>query len=222
MQHQVFDDNTAAKQRMAQTEYYRDGAKRWLDIIGVILLSPLVLPLIALLWVLVRLDGGAGLFGHLRVGKDGSQFRCWKIRTMIPDAEAHLAAHLVMYPKAAKEWAENYKLKDDPRITRIGRILRKTSLDELPQLWNVLRGEMSLVGPRPVPQKELVEYAGYEWAYMMIRPGITGVWQVAGRNNTSYPDRVRMDVGYLLKTSLRTDLTILWRTVGVVLRRTGL
>lgn len=222
MQHQVFDDNTAAKQRMAQAEYYRDGAKRWLDIIGVILLSPLVLPLVAGLWVLVRLDGGAGLFGHLRVGKEGSQFRCWKIRTMVPDAEAHLAAHLVMHPKAAKEWAESYKLVDDPRITRIGRILRKTSLDELPQLWNVLRGEMSLVGPRPVPQKELVEYAGYEWAYMMMRPGITGVWQVTGRNNTSYRDRVRMDVGYLLKTSLRTDLTILWHTVGVVLRRTGI
>lgn len=222
MQHHVFDNKMAANKRMSRVENYRDGAKRWLDITVVLFVSPLALPLVGGMWLAARLEGGSGLFGHSRVGKNGTKFRCWKIRTMMPDAEAHLAAHLVMYPSAAKEWAKNYKLENDPRITGLGRLLRKTSLDELPQLWNVLRGDMSLVGPRPVPEKEMVEYAGYEWAYLMMRPGITGVWQVSGRNSISYNERVRLDVGYLLKASLRTDLLLLWRTIGVVLRRTGI
>lgn len=221
MQHQVFDNKRAAKQRLARVTHYRDGAKRWLDIIGVLLLLPAALPLVGLMWAMARLGGGPGFFGHMRVGQNGARFRCWKIRTMVPDAETRLAAHLVMFPKAAKEWEQTYKLQKDPRITRLGRFLRKTSLDELPQLWNVLRGEMSLVGPRPVPEKELVEYSGYEWAYLTMRPGITGVWQISGRNDVSYRERVQLDVGYLLKASVQTDLLVLWKTIGVMLRKTG-
>jgi lipopolysaccharide/colanic/teichoic acid biosynthesis glycosyltransferase len=221
MQHHVIENNSASSKRMKRVIVYRDGLKRWSDIFGVFLLSPIILPLIGFLWILTRLDGGTGFFGHLRVGQDGKQFMCWKIRTMAPNAQTRLTAHLLMYPDAAKEWAATYKLQNDPRVTRLGRFLRKTSLDELPQLWNVLIGEMSLVGPRPVPKNELQEYAGYEWAYLMMRPGITGVWQVSGRNNISYRDRVSMDVGYLLKISWKTDMQVLWKTIGVVLQRTG-
>jgi len=221
MQHQIIENSSDSSNRMQRVLDYRDGLKRWSDIIGVLVLAPFAVPLVSILWLLAQLSGGPGFFGHLRVGQDGRQFRCWKIRTMVPDAQTRLTAHLMMNPAAAREWAATYKLKNDPRITRFGCFLRKTSLDELPQLWNVFIGQMSLVGPRPVPEKELLEYAGYEWAYLMMRPGITGVWQVSGRNDISYRERVSMDVGYLLKTSLKTDMRILWKTIGVVLQKTG-
>jgi len=140
---------------------------------------------------------------------------------MVPDAQVKLQGYLLLNPSAAQEWSQSYKLQADPRVTRLGSFMRRSSLDELPQLWNVLKGEMSLVGPRPVPAAELREYQGFEWAYLTMRPGITGGWQVSGRNGVSYNDRVRMDAGYLMKASLRTDMEVLWRTVGAVLRRTG-
>lgn len=211
---------TRPARRVAFQSYMARG-KRALDIVGVLALAPVAVPLVAGLWVAVRLDGGPGFFGHERVGQNATRFRCWKLRTMCVDAPERLRAHLKADPEAAREWAQNYKLKDDPRVTRLGRFLRKTSMDELPQLWNVLRGEMGLVGPRPVPDIELEQYRGFEWAYLMCRPGITGVWQVSGRNNVSYAERVRMDVSYVLTARLGTDLMLLWKTVGAVVKRTG-
>ena len=221
MQHQEFDVQNGAEQRLRRVEQYRDGPKRALDIIGVLILAPIAVPIVAALWGLARIDGGSGFFGHKRVGKDGREFTCWKIRTMVPDASIRLQSHLIMYPHAAKEWEQFYKLSNDPRVTWCGRFLRRSSLDELPQLWNVLRGEMSLVGPRPVPRHEFSEYFGFEWAYVTMRPGITGVWQVSGRHGVSYRERIRMDVGYVLRASLGGDLRLLWQTIGAVLLRTG-
>ena len=209
-----------ARRQMA-FQRYQSRAKRGLDLLGCLLLAPLAGGLVGVLWLLVRLDGGPGFFGHERIGRNGVPFLCWKLRTMCRDAEARLEDHLARNPAAAAEWAESYKLQEDPRVTRLGRILRKTSLDELPQLWNVLKGEMSLVGPRPVPAVELVEYGGYEWAYLLARPGITGLWQVSGRNEVSYSTRVGMDLTYVLQAGVRMDLSILWRTIGEVLRRSG-
>lgn len=207
--------------RLEALRRYQDGAKRWLDVAGAVLLAPVAVPVVGLLWLAVRLDGGPGFFGQDRVGRDGRVFRCWKLRSMVPDAEARLQAHLARDAAAAREWAATYKLRDDPRVTRLGRMLRQTSLDELPQLWNVLKGEMSLVGPRPVPRAELAEYAGYEWAYLSCRPGLTGLWQTGGRNDVSYRQRVRMDVRYLLLAGLRADIAILLRTPLAMMRRTG-
>ena len=171
--------------------------------------------------MIVALDGANPFFGHRRVGRDGRVFRCWKLRSMVPDAEARLARHLAENPAAAREWAAARKLSQDPRVTRVGRVLRRTSLDELPQVWNVLLGEMSLVGPRPVTTEELMRYGPARWAYLGVRPGITGLWQVRGRNRLSYAERVRLDAEYARDASLALDLGLLLRTVPAVLRLTG-
>jgi len=196
-------------------------SKRGFDIVLALLLLPALAPVIAVLWALTRRDGGPGFFGHTRIGRNGRSFRCWKIRTMVVNAEAMLAAHLAADPEAAAEWARDFKLADDPRITPLGDLLRRTSLDELPQIWNVLKGEMSFVGPRPVPRVELRQYGRYRTAYLSLKPGITGLWQVSGRNDVTYDERVRMDVEYLQTMSLREDIRILVKTVGSVLGRTG-
>lgn len=196
-------------------------AKRAFDLFLALLFLPVILPIILTLAVLTLMDGGPAFFGHKRVGQNDQTFRCWKIRTMIPNAEAVLQKHLAENPEAAAEWASDYKLNDDPRITRIGHFLRQTSLDELPQIWNVLRGEMSFVGPRPVTRVELEKYRGYEWCYLSVKPGITGLWQVSGRNDVNYAERVQMDVAYLSSHSLVQDVSIIFRTAGAVLNRTG-
>lgn len=196
-------------------------AKRIGDIVLALILLPVLVPVIAALWALTRRDGGPGFFGHTRIGKGGKTFRCWKIRTMVVDAEAKLQAHLAANPAAAEEWARDYKLTDDPRITPLGDLLRRTSLDELPQIWNVLKGEMSFVGPRPVPRVELRKYGRFRTAYLSLKPGITGLWQVSGRNEVSYDERVAMDVEYLQTMSLWEDIRILARTAGSVLGQTG-
>lgn len=201
--------------------YFRYG-KRMLDIAFVLAMAPLVLPLVALLALAVALDGANPFFGHKRIGRNGRAFVCWKLRSMVPDAEHRLRDHLASDADARREWEQKFKLTDDPRITAVGRLLRRTSLDELPQFWNVLKGEMSLVGPRPVVRTELRRYAGLSRAYMSVRPGVTGIWQVAGRNDIEHDDRAVMEAGYVASLSLRNDLSILWRTVGVVLRRTGI
>ena len=201
---------------------YRAFGKRALDLALGLALIPFALPIIGLIAILVRRDdGGAPFFGHTRVGREGAEFRCWKIRTMVPDAETRLAEHLAADPKAAAEWEAEVKLTHDPRITRLGAFLRKTSLDELPQLWNVLKGDMSFVGPRPVPKKELEKYGAFKPSYLAVRPGITGLWQVSGRNEVSYAERVQLDVDYHRNHDLAMDLGILVRTAGVVLRPTG-
>lgn len=223
MKHSQFDIPAFVQRdpRRVSAARYRKRFKRVLDVAGVLALAPVVAPLTAVLWAIVRLDGGPGFFGHTRVGKDGAEFKCWKLRSMVPGAEARLKAHLRENPAAAREWANNYKLTHDPRITRIGRFLRRSSLDELPQFWNVLRGEMSLVGPRPVPRAELLEYGGYQGAYLECRPGITGLWQVSGRNDVTYQTRVSLDADYARTGDLWVDLEILARTVGVVVRGSG-
>lgn len=195
--------------------------KRGLDVTICLLLVPVALPLIALLWLAVRIDGSPAIYGHRRVGRGGRMFTCWKIRTMIPDAEERLELVLATNPAAAREWADHGKLSHDPRVTRLGQFLRRSSLDELPQLWNVLRGEMSLVGPRPVTEAEMIHYEANRHAYLTMRPGLSGIWQVSGRNAVSYAQRVELDATYARTVSLALDLRILIRTLAVVLARTG-
>ena len=195
--------------------------KRGLDLGGALILGSLFLPLMLILAALVRAGGPQAIFGHERIGRDGRRFRCLKFRTMVPDAEARLAELLARDPDARAQWDRARKLDRDPRITRLGGFLRRTSLDELPQLWNVLRGEMSLVGPRPVTADELGRYGDCLAAYLSLRPGLTGPWQVNGRNDISYAERVRMDHDYAQRLSLGADLAILARTVLVVLGATG-
>ncbi|MCL4105509.1 UNVERIFIED_CONTAM: hypothetical protein GTU68_055640 [Idotea baltica] len=196
--------------------------KRAFDLVFAVLLLPVLVPVIAVLWLAVRLDGGPGFYGHLRVGRNGQFFRCWKLRSMGVDADARLTAHLAANPAAAAEWARDFKLTDDPRITPLGRILRKTSLDELPQIWNVLKGEMSFVGLRPITEDELEKYGPFQDLYLSLRPGITGPWQVEGRGNrVSYDARVAMDIGYGSRVSFTRDLGLIWRTIGVVFKASG-
>jgi len=196
--------------------------KRALDILlsGSALL--VLLPVFLAIWIAVRRDGGPAFFGHDRIGRNGRSFPCLKFRSMVPDANSVLAKLLAEDPEAARQWNQTRKLTRDPRITRLGRFLRASSLDELPQLINVLQGDMSLVGPRPVVQEELDRhYGSHAAAYLSVRPGITGLWQASGRSNTSYEARVAMDCQYVTELSLRNDLLIMLRTVPAVLKRTG-
>ena len=197
-------------------------AKRALDIIGAGLGLVVLSPFFLIVALMVRADGGPAFFAHQRVGRGGKLFGCLKFRSMVIDSQARLEALLASNPAARAEWEATRKLKNDPRITRIGRFLRSTSLDELPQLINVLRGEMSLVGPRPVQEAEIDRYYGASAAhYMAVRPGITGLWQVSGRSETSYESRVALDVAYVSRPSMIADLTILLRTPVAVLSRRG-
>ena len=187
-----------------------------------LVLTPLLAFPILVLAVLVKRDGGPAFYGHRRVGKGGREFSCLKLRTMRPNAEAYLEEYLVENEAARIEWEANFKLKNDPRITRFGKFLRKTSLDELPQILNVLRGEMSFVGPRPVPQHELKKYGSARHAYLAGRPGITGAWQVSGRNDLDYESRIALDVEYRRSESYITDTIIILKTPIKVLKQTGI
>lgn len=180
------------------------------------------LPTLLLLAIAIKLqDGGPVLFGQRRIGRGGRPFVCLKLRTMVLDAQARLDALLESDPQAREEWARDHKLRKDPRITWLGRILRETSLDELPQLINVLRGDMSIVGPRPIVEAEVVRYGRSFRHYCSVRPGITGLWQVSGRNDTTYRRRVALDVLYARSRSLGRDVEILLKTVPAVLLRKG-
>ena len=195
--------------------------KRIFDVVAAGFLVFMMLPLfVILIWMITR-DGGAAFFGHTRIGQSGREFKCYKFRSMVPDAERVLNDLLLRDPEARAEWQTNFKLKNDIRITSIGRFLRKTSLDELPQLWNVLSGSMSLVGPRPVVEKELERYGEDVAYYLLAKPGMTGLWQVSGRNDTDYAKRVFLDAWYARNWSLSCDMAILFKTVGVVLRQDG-
>lgn len=197
-------------------------AKRALDIIGAGVGLLLLAPFFLIVALMVRADGGPAFFAHQRVGRGGKLFGCLKFRSMVIDSQARLETLLANDPAARAEWEATRKLKNDPRITRIGGFLRSTSLDELPQLINVLRGEMSLVGPRPVQEAEIDRYYGASAAhYMAVRPGITGLWQVSGRSETSYESRVALDVSYVSRPSLLADISILLRTPVAVLSRRG-
>lgn len=183
-----------------------------------VFLAPFILTISAVLWVT---EGGPVFFAQECVGLRGRGFNCLKFRTMVPHAEVRLAQLLEADPIARREWEATRKLTEDPRISCLGNLLRRSSLDELPQLINVLRGEMSLVGSRPVVESERSFYGQYFDDYMSVRPRLTGVWQVNGRSDTTYDERVQMDVEYVRNRSFFGDLVILWRTAGVVLRRKG-
>jgi lipopolysaccharide/colanic/teichoic acid biosynthesis glycosyltransferase len=193
-----------------------------LDQFAALLLLLLFAPLMAVIALLVwRRDGAPVLFGHYRIGQHGRPFRCLKFRSMYLDSEAMLRELLERDPAARAEWERDHKLSDDPRITPIGHFLRRTSLDELPQLFNVLRGEMSLVGPRPITLAELPRYGQVRWHYLSVRPGMTGLWQVSGRNDTTYDERVELDREFVEQHNLRLRLSILLRTLRVVIRGSG-
>jgi exopolysaccharide production protein ExoY len=196
-------------------------SKRVLDVCGAILFGILFSPLIIGLIIIIQLDGKPAVFRHRRLGRNGKVFCCLKFRTMIPNAESVLRGLLKAHPELRDEWTENHKLRNDPRITPIGRFLRATSLDELPQLWNVLVGDMSLVGPRPIVRAELLRYGRSGATYLSVRPGLTGLWQVMGRSDTTYRRRVAMDKYYVRNRNLLLDIYIVIATAGVVLKRVG-
>ena len=197
----------------------RGGCKRAFDLVAVTASAPIWGPVLLLLAGLVRLTSrGPAFYGQERVGRGGSTIRCFKLRTMVEDAESRLADLLASDPILADEFARTFKLKDDPRITRVGGFLRKTSLDELPQLVNVLKGEMSLVGPRPITEDEMRRYGQYMPIVLSARPGMTGLWQVSGRNDVTYSTRVALDVQYAFGQSLGGDVAIIARTFLRVLR----
>ncbi len=196
--------------------------KRWMDLFLVLLLAIPVGLLVLLLALLIRLDSpGPVFYGQWRIGQGGRPFRIWKFRSMVRDADKVLYAYLRAHPELQEEWARDQKLKHDPRITRVGRFIRRTSLDELPQLWNVWHGEMSLVGPRPIVEGEIERYGALFPLYTKVRPGLTGLWQVSGRNDTTYAERVAMDAYYVRNWSPWLDLYILARTIWVVLFAKG-
>ena len=197
-------------------------AKRCMDFVLTVVGGLLILPIIGLLALAVKLDSpGPVFYGHGRIGRNGKTFKAWKFRSMVQNADAVLAKVLADNPEAQAEWDADQKLRDDPRITRIGKFLRKTSLDELPQLWNVIVGEMSLVGPRPIVQAEVEKYGDYFYLYSKVLPGITGLWQISGRNDTTYEQRVQLDVYYVRNWSFWIDIYILSRTFWAVVFKGG-
>lgn len=195
--------------------------KRGIDIALSSAMLVALAPVLGALAVIIRMDGGPALFRHRRIGADGRSFYCLKFRSMCIDADAKLKDYLSRDPEARAEWEKDFKLRRDPRITHLGALLRRTSLDELPQLMNVLKGEMSLVGPRPIVSAEIPRYGDAFSAYLKCKPGITGLWQVSGRNDIDYRTRVELDARYASTWSLKADLTILLRTFKVVFRRSG-
>jgi exopolysaccharide production protein ExoY len=196
--------------------------KRALDLLLAITALILLSPLLLLVAMIVKFsDRGPVFYSHTRIGFGGAPFGCLKFRTMKTDASAQLAELLQNSAAARSEWEATRKLKDDPRITAVGDILRRSSLDELPQLFNVLRGEMSLVGPRPITAEELPRYGEHIWAYMAVRPGLTGHWQTSGRNDVSYEHRVSLDVHYLNNWSLGRDLIIIAKTIPALFSQRG-
>lgn len=198
---------------------YRRVFKRLLDVSLVLAAAPIVLPMVAALACGVARDGGKPFYVQDRLGRNGRSFRMWKLRSMVTEADQRLDDYLAAHPAARAEWDLTQKLKDDPRITPFGTFLRRSSLDELPQLWNVLKGDMSLVGPRPMMVNQREMYPGT--AYFVLRPGVTGYWQTAGRNRTTFEARAEYDAAYEADLTMVTDLRILTRTVGVVLKGTG-
>jgi exopolysaccharide production protein ExoY len=187
-----------------------------------ILLGLAVAPFLALVLGVVYMRGGGNpLFSHRRIGRGGVPFNCLKVRTMGPEAQGELQDLLAIDPIARKEWETSFKLHRDPRVDAFGAFLRKSSLDELPQLWNILRGDMSVVGPRPITEAEADHYGRYIAEYAAVRPGLTGAWQVSGRSDTSYAARVMLDVSYVRNWSLSEDLRIVFKTVSVVVLGKG-
>jgi Undecaprenyl-phosphate galactose phosphotransferase WbaP len=196
--------------------------KRLLDLILLVPVAVVVIPLGTAIILAIKLTtDGPVFYGQTRIGKNGVTFRAWKFRTMVTNADQVLKRYLSQDPRLAAEWLQDHKLKRDPRVTRIGTILRRISLDELPQLWNVVLGQMSFVGPRPIVNEEISKYGTTYRLYSRVTPGITGLWQVSGRNNTTYEERVNFDEYYVRNWSVWLDIHILARTVRTVLTTDG-
>ena len=200
----------------------RSGLKRLMDIVGasvgLVFAAPLILPA---MFLIRRHDGGPAIFAQDRIGHGGKIFRCYKLRSMVVDAADRLQEVLDNDPAAREEWERTQKLTNDPRITRLGKFLRKSSLDELPQLWNILRGDMSIVGPRPIPAYEIPRYGTDFIYYTDVRPGLTGLWQVSGRSDTSYKERVALDVKYVREWSVFGDMQVIVKTIPAILMSKG-
>lgn len=196
--------------------------KRFMDVtcasLGLIFVAPVLL---VLMFLIRHQDGGAAIFAQERIGHGGRIFKCYKLRSMVVDSQAQLEAHLAANPEARAEWEATQKLTNDPRITRLGRFLRKSSFDELPQLWNIIVGDMSIVGPRPIVHNEITKYGADFIYYTDVRPGLTGLWQVNGRSDTSYDERVALDVKYVREWSLFQDIKVIVMTVPAILASKG-
>lgn len=203
------------------SKYHNILIKRSIDIVGSLLAIILVSPLFLVLFFLVKSDGGPVFYKQVRIGRYGTKFNCWKIRSMVTNADEVLTEYLTFHPELNEAWERDHKLKNDPRITSVGQFIRTGSIDELPQLWNVLRGEMSLVGPRPIVIEESLRYGEMLNYYLGSRPGITGLWQISGRNDTTYDERVDLDVWYSRNWSVWLDVVIMLKTVPAVLFRSG-
>lgn len=195
--------------------------KRIFDVCFALFLLPFLLPLMALIATLIKLDSnGPIFFAHRRIGKKGMPFDCLKFRTMVQNADK-LLNEVLLDKEAQKEWKKDFKLREDPRITRIGKLLRKSSLDELPQFFNVLNGNMSFVGPRPIVKDEVEKYGRDFTYYISAKPGITGLWQISGRNDTLYSKRINLDKTYLLQQSISADLKIILKTIPIIFSKKG-
>lgn len=219
-----FEEGTERQQGIAsRQEVRRMRVKRYVDLLGGLIFFLLFGGIYLILWWMVLwTTGGPAIYRHKRVGRGGKEFFCLKFRSMVVNSDEVLRDLLEKDPVARLEWNTTFKLRNDPRITRFGRFIRKTSLDELPQFWNVLRGDMSIVGPRPVVRKELdIYYGAHAQTYFKVRPGITGPWQVGGRSDLSYPERVALDTNYVKNWTIRGDLLLIAKTVGVVFHRRG-
>ena len=196
--------------------------KRLLDVFLVVLFSPLLLLFFGIIAAAIRIDSqGPVFFSHRRIRRSGEFFSMWKFRTMCVNSNEVLEQHLNANPDARAEWRQSHKLKYDPRVTRVGQFLRRTSLDELPQLWNVMTGSMSLVGPRPIVAAEVEKYGDFFADYCLVKPGITGLWQISGRSNVTYPERVQLDRSYAHNWSLSGDVKILAKTFTSVMDQDG-
>ena len=213
---------TLIKSKNNLSRWYNRWFKFCFDMVVTILGTAVILPVLLILSVMVFIDNkGHVFFAHRRVGRNGSFFPCYKFQTMVSNADEILARHLSENAAAREEWERSFKLTNDPRVTRLGAFLRKTSLDELPQVFNVLKGEMSLVGPRPIVSAEVEKYGENIREYYMVRPGITGMWQTSGRSDTTYEERVAMDTWYVRNWSVWIDMKYLVKTFSAVLEKKG-
>lgn len=197
-------------------------AKRIVDLLILLIMSPLVIPVVIVVSLIVKITSPGPIFyGHKRVGKDGKEFKCWKFRSMVINADKMLDKILAEHPEMREEWERDRKFTNDPRVTKIGKILRKTSIDELPQLWNVFVGEMSFIGPRPVTEPELAKYGDKVPLILSVSPGLSGMWQISGRSATGYEERINLDSYYIQNWSIWLDLWIILKTAWVVLKGKG-
>ena len=200
--------------------FYTKYGKRLFDIVLALILLPVLVPMLLVIAAGMAHKGKI-IFGHRRIGRGGREFTCYKFRTMVVDADRQLAELLASDPTARAEWDRDQKLKDDPRVTRLGRVLRTTSLDELPQIWNVLCGDMSFVGPRPITRGEILKYGSQAEVYLSTRPGVTGPWQVEDRGTVNYANRIIADVSYVANMNFRRDIKLIAQTALVPLMMSG-